>query len=239
MTATAATVPEAARRSVRSFVRREGRITPAQQQALDRLWALYGIDEPGTPYDAQQWFGRVAPLVVEIGFGSGDHLADSAAARPDDNFLGIEVHRPGVGRLLQRVEREGLSNLRAVCADAVEVLSQVLPAGSVDEVQILFPDPWPKKRHHKRRLIQPAFAEVLARVLRPGGVLRLATDWADYAEHMRAVLDPLPQFENLAGIAGYLPRPDTRQTTRFEARGLRLGHRVFDLGYQRAGRVGA
>lgn len=226
-------VPDAARRTVRSYVRREGRITPAQQDALDRLWRAYGIDQPGTPYDGQAWFGRAAPLVVEIGFGNGDHLADTAAAEPDKNFLGIEVHRPGVGRLLQRVEREGLTSVRAICSDAVEVLTDVLPAGSVSEVYVLFPDPWHKKRHHKRRIIQTPFAEVLARVLAQDGVLKLATDWADYAEHMRAVLDPMPQFENLAGAQGYMPRPEARQITRFEARGLRLGHAVFDLAYRR------
>jgi len=254
-------VPDAAMRSIRSYVRREGRITPAQQLALDRLWMQYGIDQPGTAYDAQAWFGRVAPLVIEIGFGTGDHLAERAAAQPEANFLGIEVHRPGVGRLLQRVDREGLRNVRAICADAVEVLTNVIPAGGVDEIYILFPDPWPKKRHNKRRLIQPAFAQLLARVLRVGGVLRLATDWEDYAHHMRAVLDPEPAFENLAlgssasdgGPAvdretsssaaeavvdhanqlGYLPRPESRVITRFEARGMRLGHAVFDLGYRR------
>ena len=227
-------------RSIRSFVLREGRITPAQAQALDALWPRYGLgsgdSRPGNALpeiDAPALFGRRAPLAVEIGFGSGDHLAECAASRRDTDFIGIEVHRPGVGRLLQRAQQLGLDNLRVACADAVEVLRAALPAGSVDEVMIFFPDPWPKKRHHKRRLIQTDFARLIARVLRPGGRLRLATDWAEYASHMREVLDPLAEFENLAGAQGYMLRPDDRPTTRFEARGLRLGHAVFDLEYRR------
>ncbi|MDB5988002.1 MAG: tRNA (guanine-N7)-methyltransferase [Nevskia sp.] len=228
-------------RAIRSFVLREGRITPAQAQALDALWPRYGLgsgdSRPGNDalpaIDAALLFGRKAPLAIEIGFGSGDHLAECAAARPETDFIGIEVHRPGVGRLLQRAQQLGLNNLRVACADAVEVLRVALPAGGVDEAMIFFPDPWPKKRHHKRRLIQTDFARLLARVLRPGGRLRLATDWAEYAAHMREVLDPLAEFENLAGDSGYMTRPDDRPTTRFEARGLRLGHAVFDLEYRR------
>ncbi|MBL6751501.1 MAG: tRNA (guanosine(46)-N7)-methyltransferase TrmB [Nevskia sp.] len=225
--------PAAPMRAIRSFVRREGRITPAQKHALEELWPRYGVEFDGhTPLVPAQMFGRSAPLVVEIGFGSGAHLAAAARGRPDADFLGIEVHRPGVGRLLQDLAAAGLGNVRVICADAVEVLRQGLPAGSVDEIFILFPDPWPKKRHHKRRLIQPGFAALLAQALRAGGRLRLATDWADYAAHMLAVLQAEPRLRNTAA-AGFAPRPATRPTTRFEARGLRAGHAVFDLDYER------
>lgn len=220
-------------RAIRSFVRREGRITPAQEQALERLWPRYGVDYDGAVLDPAALFGRLAPLVVEIGFGSGDHLLASAQARPDSDFLGIEVHRPGAGRVLQQAEKFSLANLRVVCADAVEVLRDGLPPSAVDEVVIFFPDPWPKKRHHKRRLVQPAFAQVLARALRPGGRLRLATDWADYARHMREVLNAEPQFANCATDGGAIQRPTDRPLTRFEARGLRLGHAVADFEFIR------
>ncbi len=224
--------PEAAPlRPIRSFVRREGRITPAQTDALERLWPRYGL-EPGT-LDLAAVFGRRAPLVVEIGFGAGDHLLASAGTRPGHDFLGIEVHRPGAGRVLQQAEKMDLSNLRVLCHDAVEVLRDFLPAGAVDEIVIFFPDPWPKKRHHKRRLIQPAFAQVLAHALRPGGRLRLATDWADYARHMLEVLNAEPLLANRAADGGAVPRPDDRPLTRFESRGLRLGHAVADFEYLR------
>lgn len=216
------------RRAIRSFVRREGRITPAQQDALERLWPRYGLEPAGQPLDPAAIFGRGAPLVVEIGFGSGDHLLASAQARPGDNFLGIEVHRPGVGRVLQQAEKIGLDNLKVVCADAVETLRQSLPQGAVDEIVIFFPDPWPKKRHHKRRLVQPGFTRVLAQALRAGGRLRLATDWTDYARHMQEVLDAEPLF-----AGGTIPRPADRPLTRFESRGLRLGHAVTDFEYLR------
>ncbi|HWY24052.1 MAG TPA: tRNA (guanosine(46)-N7)-methyltransferase TrmB [Nevskia sp.] len=220
-------------RAIRSFVRREGRITPAQEQALERLWPRYGVEFDGAVLDPAALFGRTAPLVVEIGFGNGDHLLASAQKRPDSDFLGIEVHRPGAGRVLQQADKLGLANLRVLCADAVEVLRQGLRPGTVDEVVIFFPDPWPKKRHHKRRLVQPAFARVLARALRPGGRLRLATDWADYARHMQEVLNAEPQFANRAADGGAVPRPADRPLTRFESRGLRLGHAVADFEFLR------
>ncbi|MDR3416281.1 MAG: tRNA (guanosine(46)-N7)-methyltransferase TrmB [Nevskia sp.] len=220
-------------RAVRSFVRREGRITPAQQQALQHLWPRYGIETTGALLDPAAAFGRTAPLVVEIGFGSGDHLLAGARARPGADFLGIEVHRPGVGRVLQQAEKDGLNNLRVICADAVEVLRDCLPPGCVDEIVIFFPDPWPKKRHHKRRLIQPDFARVLVRALRGGGRLRLATDWADYARHMLEVLGAEPGLRNVAGDGALIERPADRPLTRFEARGLRLGHAVADLEFVR------
>jgi tRNA (guanine-N7-)-methyltransferase len=222
-------------RTVRSYVLREGRITPAQRAALERLWPRYGLEPPpGAVLDIPAVFGRRAPLVVEIGFGSGSQLLAAAQARPDADFLGIEVHRPGVGRVLLAAEQAGLANLRVMCMDAVEVLRDALAPGAADELLILFPDPWPKKRHHKRRLIQPAFAQLLARVLRPGGRLRLATDWEDYAHHMMAVLGAEAQFGNAAGAGSFMPRPDDRLLTRFENRGLRLGHAVFDLEFIRA-----
>ncbi len=221
------------RRPVRSFVRREGRMTDAQKDALERLWSRYGVEASSGALDIPALFGRTAPLVVEIGFGNGDHLAARAQTRPECDFLGIEVHRPGVGRLLLQAEQLGLSNVRVACTDAVEFLRDALPPGSVDEVVIFFPDPWPKKRHHKRRIVQPEFSAQITRALRSGGHLRLATDWADYARHMLAVLDAEPQLENVAGVGTFVPRPEDRPLTRFEARGIRLGHEVFDLDYRR------
>lgn len=227
-------------RRVRSFVRREGRLTEGQARALELLWPRFGI-EADAGGDPAAWFGRAAPLVVEIGFGSGSALLHRAALEPTRNFLGIEVHRPGVGGLLRGIEAQGLENVRVACCDAVEFVEQVLPAGSVDEFIIEFPDPWPKKKHHKRRLVQPALVATLVGRLAPGGLLRLATDWAPYAEHMREVLDAEPRLESLAAAEGngFVPRPPTRPLTRFEARGLRLGHEVFDLAYRlRDGDVG-
>jgi tRNA (guanine-N7-)-methyltransferase len=221
------------RRPVRSFVRREGRMTDAQKDALERLWPRYGVDVENGELNISALFGRAARLVVEVGFGNGDHLLAMAQARPEYNFLGVEVHRPGVGRLLHEAGRADLRNLRVACADAVEIFRHALPPGSVDEVMIFFPDPWPKKRHHKRRIVQAEFANLVARALRPGGRLRLATDWADYAQHMLTVLDAETQLENVAGPGAFVPRPDDRPLTRFETRGLRLGHAVFDLDYRR------
>jgi tRNA (guanine-N7-)-methyltransferase len=218
-------------RRVRSFVRREGRMTAAQRAALDTLWPRFGVAPQGL-LDPDTLFGRCAARTLEIGFGNGEHLAALAAAAPEADFLGIEVHRPGVGSLLNACERLGLGNLRLLCMDAVECLEQHLPDASLDRIFILFPDPWPKKRHHKRRLIQPATAALLARKLAPGGRIELATDWKDYAQHMRAVLDASADLENLAGPAGFMPRA-TRNATRFERRGARLGHSVFDLAYRR------
>ena len=231
--AASADAESAAPRLIRSFVRREGRITAAQVEALERLWPRYGVEPDGAVLDPAAIFGRSAPLAVEIGFGSGDHLLASAAARPDTDFLGMEVHRPGVGRVLQQADKLDLHNLRLLCADAVEMLRERLPAGSVDEVVIFFPDPWPKKRHHKRRLIQPAFVQVLARALRTGGRLRLATDWADYARHMLEVMSVAPHFANVSAEGGAIPRPADRPLTRFESRGLRLGHEVADFEFLR------
>jgi tRNA (guanine-N7-)-methyltransferase len=220
-------------RRIRSFVLRMGRMTAGQQRALDELWPRFGIDYQAAPLDLNRVFGRVAPRMVEIGFGTGEALATFAEQHPEMDCLGIEVHRPGAGQLLLRLEQLQLGNVRMSCHDAVEVLGTQLAAASLDVVHIFFPDPWHKTRHHKRRLVQPAFADLLARALKPGGILRLATDWQNYAEHMRAVLDSHPQFINIAGVAGYMPRPNDRPLTRFERRGHRLGHGMWDMAYQR------
>jgi tRNA (guanine-N7-)-methyltransferase len=220
-------------RSIRSFVVRGGRMTDAQQRALDELWPRYGLDTAGQPLDLDACFGRRAPRTLEIGFGNGDHLAALAARHPERDFLGIEVHRPGVGRLLLSCDAQGSANVRAICQDAMEVLEHSLPAASIDEVLLLFPDPWHKKRHHKRRIVQAPFIALVAKVLVPGGVFRLATDWEPYAEAMLAELGAAPDFENLTPGGGYAPRDEARAATRFERRGQRLGHGVRDLAYRR------
>jgi len=220
------------RRSVRSFVMRAGRITDAQRRALAELWPRFGLSYGPQLLDLTALYGREAPCTLEIGFGNGEHLAARAQAEPGRNFLGVEVHRPGIGHLLMTAAAAGLDNLRAIDHDAVEVLRDQIAPDTLDEIQILFPDPWPKTRHHKRRLIQPEFAALAASRLRTGGWLRLATDWAPYAEHMRLVLDSCPllarQHADAAPVA-----PAARAATRFEQRGLRLGHEVADLAYQR------
>jgi tRNA (guanine-N7-)-methyltransferase len=226
--------PEARRRSVRSFVLRAGRATVGQQRALSELWPKYGLEFSPVPLDLQALFGRDAPRMVEIGFGAGEALLKFAAAHPEMDCVGIEVHRPGVGRLLLGAEAAALHNLRVICHDAVEVLQQQLAPASIALVHIFFPDPWPKKRHHKRRLIQPAFVELLARIIAPGGTLRLATDWEPYAQHMRDVIDASDSFINVAADAGFIARSAERTLTRFEQRGQRLGHDVWDLEYRRA-----
>ena len=219
------------RRRIRSFVLRAGRTTGAQERALVDLWPRFGIG-PGTPIDLAAAFGRTAPTCVEIGFGIGEVIGSLAEAHPERNYLGIEVHRAGVGRLLLRAEERGLSNLRVVCEDAVEVLEARIADASLEEILVFFPDPWHKKRHHKRRLIDPAFTRLLAGKLTAGGVLRLATDWQEYAEQMLSVLDAEPRFASLAP-GGFVERPAFRPPTRFERRGQRLGHGVWDLAYRR------
>jgi tRNA (guanine-N7-)-methyltransferase len=208
---------------IRSFVLRQGRTTPAQQRAFDDHWARYGLDYAGAPRDFATVFGRTAPLVVEIGFGNGEQLLHAAVSEPERDFIGIEVHRPGVGRLLN-----ALAN-----ANAVEVLSHEIAPASLDEVRIYFPDPWPKKRHHKRRLIQSDFVALLASRVARGGRLHLATDWADYAEHMQNVLDNAAGWRLHAHDAAAGARPGRRIDTHFERRGLKLGHGVRDLVYER------
>jgi tRNA (guanine-N7-)-methyltransferase len=220
-------------RAIRSFVRRAGRITPAQQRALAELWPRYGVELPIGPLDLDRLFGRHAPRTLEIGFGDGETLVALAAQHPERDYLGVEVHAPGVGHCLLRAAQAGLGNLRLIRDDAVLVLERAIAPGELDEVLIYFPDPWPKKRHHKRRLVQPAFAALLASRLARGGRLHLATDWAPYAEWMRAVLDSTAGLHNAAGADGYAPRPPERPLTKFERRGARLGHAARDLEYRR------
>jgi tRNA (guanine-N7-)-methyltransferase len=221
------------RRAIRSFVVRAGRMTVAQERAWAELWPRFGLESTDAPLDLTAAFGREAPRTLEIGFGNGESLVALAAEHPERDFLGIEVHRPGVGHLLLRIEELGLRNLRVVCRDAVEVLERCLPEASLDEVLLYFPDPWPKKRHHKRRIVQPDFVALVASRLRPGGVFRMATDWQPYAEHMLAVTGACAALRNDSSEGGYVPRPESRPVTRFERRGQRLGHGVWDLAFRR------
>ncbi|WP_394001282.1 tRNA (guanosine(46)-N7)-methyltransferase TrmB [Luteimonas sp. WGS1318] len=223
----------AGRREVRSFVLRQGRFTPAQQRAFDAAWPQLGLDYTGAPRDFDAVFGRQAPRIVEIGFGNGDALRFSVAQDPARDHIGIEVHAPGVGRVLNALAADGARNVRVYHHDAVEVLSHEIADGTLDEIRIYFPDPWHKKRHNKRRLVQPEFAALLVRKLAPGGRLHLATDWADYAEQMWDVLDATPGLRNRAGARGHVPRPAWRPQTHFETRGQKLGHGVWDLIYDR------
>lgn len=232
MTTTAGDDRPPVKRRVRSFVRREGRLTPAQNRALERLWPRFGLDA-SRPLDPVRVFGREAPLSLEIGFGTGEALLAQAEANSGHDHIGIEVHRPGVGRVLRQIEEQDLRNVRIFQADAVDVLEGCIAPAMLDVVQLYFPDPWPKKRHHKRRLVQTPFADLVASRLKPGGRWLLATDWEPYAEHMRALLDAHPDFANVAGTGAYLSARPARAGTRFERRGERLGHRVFDLAYVR------
>jgi tRNA (guanine-N7-)-methyltransferase len=220
-------------RTVKSFVRREGRLTAAQQRAIDTLWQDFAVDEGNTLIDLDTLFGRNAPKVIEIGFGNGASLAEMAEQQPDHDFLGIEVHRPGVGQLLNLIEQKQLTNLRVACTDAVELLKHRLSDNSIDRLQLFFPDPWHKKRHHKRRIIQPEFVELLAKRIKTGGHLHMATDWQDYAEQMLEDLSNNTDFTNQGDDSGYIPRPDYRPLTKFEQRGHRLGHGVWDLLFER------
>src|SRR5579864_2402955 len=220
-------------RPIRSFVTRAGRITPAQERALETLWPKFGVGPGETELDLARLFARSAPRTLEIGFGNGENLVALAQAHPERDYLGIEVHRPGVGRLLLALEEHSLSNVRVICRDAVEVLERQIPAASLDEILILFPDPWPKKRHHKRRLMQPAFVEMLTARLRSAGVIHFATDWEPYAQHALEVLRANSRLRNLAADGDFAPRPAERSPTRFESRGERLGHQVWDLTFVR------
>ena len=221
-------------RPIRSFVMRTGRMTTGQARALEDLWPRYGVEYSPAPLSLDALFARRAPRTLEIGFGNGEHLAALAAAHPERDYLGIEVHRPGVGHLLMLATNNSLTNLRASAHDAVEVLREQITPGVLDEVLVLFPDPWHKKRHHKRRLIQPPFVELVASRLTPGGTFRLATDWEPYALQMLEVLGSANMvFANLSPTGDWVPRPEERAPTRFEKRGARLGHGVWDLAFQR------
>ena len=225
-------------RHIRSFVVRAGRMTTGQERAWRELWPRYGVEFDGRLLDLDRVFGHNAPRMLEIGFGTGDALLVFAQQHPEYDCLGIEVHPPGVGHLMLQLRDADVRNVRVMCRDAVEVLSQSLPDRSLDEVHIFFPDPWHKARHHKRRLIQPPFADLLAKVLKAGGKVRLATDWQNYAEQMLNVMNAHPAFANLALIdcaspSGFAARPAHRPLTRFERRGHRLGHGMWDLAYVR------
>ena len=216
---------------IRSFVLRAGRMTAGQERALRDLWPVHGLEFSATHLDLDVLFGRRARRCLEIGFGTGECIGSLAEAHPEVDYLGIEVHRPGVGALLLRAEKSRLANLRVICHDAVEVLGEQIPPGSFDEILVFFPDPWHKKRHHKRRLVEADFVQRLARALRNGGILRLATDWEAYAGQMLSVCNAEPLLLSLSPTASYVPRPDLRPVTRFEKRGERLGHGVWDLAY--------
>jgi tRNA (guanine-N7-)-methyltransferase len=222
-----------ASRPIRSFVLRQGRFTPAQQRAFTEHWSRYGLAPEAGALDAQQVFGRRAPLVLEIGFGNGEQLLWSAQHEPEKDFIGIEVHRPGVGRLMNALASHNVDNVRLYNDDAVSVLERCLAGETLAEVRIYFPDPWPKKRQQKRRLIRPEFVALLAERVAANGVLHLATDWADYAEHMHGVLESSPRWRNRAGPERFTARPQWRIETHFEKRGRRLGHGVWDLLYDR------
>lgn len=222
---------DAARREIRSFVLRQGRMSPAQHRALDTLLPKLGIPYRNDTIDFARAFGRVAPVVLEIGFGMGDTTAAIARAQPGTDFIGIEVHAPGVGALLRRLDADGILNVRVIQHDAVEVVRDMIAPGSLAGIHVFFPDPWPKKRHHKRRLLQPPFVAMLAMRLRPGGTLHVATDWEDYAQAILEVLSAEPLLVN--SDADFAPRPAYRPLTKFEQRGLRLGHGVRDLIFRR------
>jgi tRNA (guanine-N7-)-methyltransferase len=234
LTAATAADPDPRRhRPIRSFVVRAGRMTAAQERAWRELWPVLGIEKGDGPLDFAAIFGRHAPVVLEIGFGNGETLVALATAQPAQDHVGLEVHPPGVGHLLLRCDTQGLKNVRVICDDAVQVLQRRVPDASLDQVLLYFPDPWPKKRHHKRRIVQPEFVALVARKLKAGGMLRMATDWRPYAEHMLATVGECELLRNESATGDYVMRPDSRPPTRFERRGQRLGHDVLDLAFRR------
>lgn len=220
-------------RSVRSFVLRTGRMTTGQKLSLEKYWPLYGLELTGRRLDYAATFGRSAPVVLEIGFGMGQSLVEMAGAQPDYDFIGVEVHTPGVGKLLHDCIEQSVKNLRVFNADALAVLGTHITDNSLERVQIYFPDPWPKTKHHKRRLIQPGLVQQLRKKLRVGGILHLATDWEHYAEHMMEVLCSAPGYRNCAAEYCFSDKPEYRPTTKFERRGENLGHGVWDILFQR------
>ncbi len=221
-------------RPVQSFVRREGRITKGQKNALEKLWIRYGIDLiPAQKLDFDKLFDRTAPLWLEIGFGNGETCVALAKRYPEINILGIEVHRPGVGHLLIRAAEQDLSNIRVICEDAVAVLEQQCEGQCLERVMLFFPDPWPKQRHHKRRIVQPRFVNLIYHRLKPKGIFHMATDWEDYAHQMLTVMSSAGGFANLAGAGEFAVQPFHRPVTKYERRGVGLGHRVWDLVYQK------
>lgn len=219
-------------RRIRSFVKRAGRMTPSQQQALDNLWPTYGLQLSAGKLDFVALFGNDNPVIMEIGFGMGDSLITMAQTMPENNYLGIEVHQPGVGRLLNNAHLVELTNLKVFADDAIEVMAQCIPDHSLAGVQLFFPDPWHKKKHNKRRIVQAKFAQDIRQKLVTGGIFHMATDWQPYAEHMLEVMEVAPGFRNQAGPGEYSPQPDFRPVTKFQKRGEGKGHGVWDLIYQ-------
>jgi tRNA (guanine-N7-)-methyltransferase len=220
------------KRTIRSFAQRQGRETAAQKRAWEELWPIYGV-KPTAPLIFQDLFANTAPTILEIGFGNGHSLIHNALQNPSTNYLGIEVFRSGVAQLLNQIVEHDLNNVRVINADAVVILKEFILPNSLDGVQIFFPDPWPKTRHHKRRLIQTSFLELLAPCLKANGFVHLATDWEHYALHMNEVLSASPLFKNKSEDGDYIPRPESRLKTHFENRGVLLGHGVWDLLYER------
>ena len=216
-------------RRIRSFVKREGRFTKGQQRALDELFPQFGFNHDESVFDLDEKFGRDAAKILEIGFGNGTSLVEMAKNHPENDYLGIEVHRPAVGNLLLQVERDGSTNIRVMCDDAVEVLENNIADQSLDAVYLFFADPWHKKKHHKRRIVQQAFVQLLRKKLKANGIFHMATDWQNYVEHMMQVMSEAEGFENIAGAGNYIERPEYRPLTKFEQRGQRLGHGVWDL----------
>ena len=221
------------KRTIRSFVRRAGRMTASQQRALDELWPVFGVDYDESLLKFEELFGRRADVVLEIGFGNGETLVEQAAAAPEKDFVGIEVHEPGVGHCLLKAQEAGIRNLRLIAHDAIEVLRHQVPAGSLSRLNLYFPDPWPKKRHHKRRIVRPDFLDLVADRLAPGGALHIATDWANYAEHIDETLSQTARFTCAERREHDGDEPLDRPQTKFERRGLRKGHRIFDWCYLR------
>ncbi|MDJ0812848.1 MAG: tRNA (guanosine(46)-N7)-methyltransferase TrmB [Woeseiaceae bacterium] len=220
-------------RPIRSFVRRAGRLTASQQRALEELWPAYGVEYADELLDFAQLFGRNAPVVLEIGFGNGDTLVAMAAERPDHDFLGIEVHEPGVGHCLIAADKDGITNLRLIVHDAMEVLEHQVPSGSLTRINLYFPDPWPKKRHHKRRIVQPGFLALCADRLAAGGAIHVATDWANYAEHIDEAFTECEHFRCAERREHRGDHPLDRPVTKFERRGLRHGHRIVDWRFEK------
>ena len=224
---------EIKKRTIRSFVVRGGRMTEGQQRAYDANWKAYGLEADQGRIDYQEVFGRESDVVIEVGFGMGASLVEMAKNAPEKDFIGIEVHPPGVAKLMMLAAEAGIQNIRVYCHDAIEVMSDCLPQGQASTFQLFFPDPWHKKKHNKRRIVQPLFAQQVANVLKVGGVFHMATDWEPYAEHMLEVMEAQTQYENVAGKNTYHPRPEWRPLTKFEQRGERLGHGVWDLIYSK------
>lgn len=220
-------------RKVRSFVKREGRLTNGQAKALEQYWNVMGLSHSNGLIDPKTLFDNGNPIVLEIGFGMGKSLVEMAKNAPELNFIGIEVHRPGVGACISLAQEEGVSNLKVYEHDAIEILADCIPDASLSKVQLFFPDPWHKKKHHKRRIVQPEFVETIRKKLNVNGVFHMATDWENYAECMLEDMNTAPGYKNLSETNDYVPRPDSRPLTKFENRGQRLGHGVWDIQFQR------